>query len=307
METGLSVIIPTYDRDKLFYGCLRAVLDALKDIRAEIIVINDFKKGAPDISGFGASDRLVMYNNPKSGVASARNFGAQMAKGEWLLFLDDDMLINRKNIDAYLNYKIKSGKICVNLEWEYPPDVIQKISATAFGRFLTRYGFTSMRGWNNYPDWPENTSVPVDFITSPNLFVKRAHFLETGGYDENFPFAGFEDYAFSEKLKKLGFSFYIDTTSMMYHNEADRLEPADWYKRKERGGKTRRVAVERGLKELEIKHSLEKKTFYFFWPLIEPLLKLILFLTSAFRFLDRFSFLAYKMRLGIAIYKGYTR
>lgn len=301
----LSVIIPTKDRKAVFDKTFLLLQNSIKDLDVEIIVIND-SKTAEVIVPIGSKNTRVV-NNPSSGVASARNLGAKLALGEWLLFLDDDMLIFAENIQAYLEYRNLPDKIVVNLEWEYPPDVIEKISATAFGRFLIKYGFTTMRGWNGYPDWERNKRVQINFITSPNLFIRREDFLVSGGYDENFPFAGFEDYAFSEKLKKLGFVFYVDTTSMMYHNEADRLEPFEWYKRKERGGRTRRVAVEKGLQELEIQHSFSKKVLYFFWPFFEPLLKLILFLTTVFRFMDRFSFMVYKMRLGIAIYKGYTK
>jgi GT2 family glycosyltransferase len=224
-----------------------------------------------------------------------------------VLFLDDDMIIFKENINSYLKYIPASDKIAVNIEWIYPPAEIDRIKKNAFGRFLIKYGFTTMRGWNGNPDWAIKSVIPSDFITSPNLFINKKHFIETGGYNENFPFAGFEDYAFCEQLKNHQFKMYIDTTSMMYHNEVDRLQPKDWFKRKERGGETRRIAVNQGLGEIEIKHNLLKKIIYLLAPLTEPFIRFILWLTARFQLMDKLSFFCYKALLGISIYKGYTK
>ena len=303
---SISIIIPTKDRSEVFCTTLDAAYEATKNIAAEIIVVNDSKTGDVIIEK-KHSDRVTAFNNPKSGVASARNYGASLAKGKWLLFLDDDMLMNQNNIHSYLKYVSRKDKFCVNIEWIYPSELIKQIEQTAFGRFLIKYGFTTMRGWSNYPDWATNSTVEVKSIASPNLFLNKEYFFETNGYDENFPFAGFEDYAFSKRLEKHNFKMYVDTTSIMYHNEADRVEPEAWFKRKERGGETRRVAVIQGFGEIKIKHNVVKKLFYFCTPVIEPFVKLVLFFSSPFKITDIISFTCYKALLGIAIDKGYNK
>ena len=100
---------------------------------------------------------------------------------------------------------------------------------------------------------------------------------------------------------------FVDTTSLMYHNEKDRVNPKDWFKRKERGGTTMQMAVKLGYREFELKHNLIKRLFYSLTLITEPLLKMTLFFTSPFKALDFLSFKIYKLRIGISTYKGYVK
>lgn len=305
MNITISIIIPTKERNDIFEKSLMYVLNAVSKYSYEIIVVNDSKTSCPKIPENNGNIKII--DNPKSGVASARNYGAGIAKGDWLLFLDDDMLIFEENIKTYLNYTNRTERFCANIEWDYPPELIDKIKTTAFGRFLIRYGFTTMRGWNGNPAWENKSIIAFHSITSQNLFIRKNHFFETKGYDENFPFAGAEDYVFSKHLNESGFIMYIDTTTLMYHNEEDRVKMKYWLKRKERGGTTMKIAVKQGFLDFEIKHNLIKKLFYISAPLTEPLIKFFVFITSSSKYFDFISFKLYKILLGISTNKGYRK
>ncbi|MBA2406813.1 MAG: glycosyltransferase family 2 protein, partial [Chitinophagales bacterium] len=94
----LSVIIPTKDRLAVFNSTIVKVVEALQEIDAEVIVVNDSKTS--DVFIPESSADIQIHNNPKSGVASARNFGASFSSGDILLFLDDDILINRSAVEG---------------------------------------------------------------------------------------------------------------------------------------------------------------------------------------------------------------
>lgn len=302
----ISVIIPTKDRGEIFqYTLLKAYEALLEHRHFEIIVVNDSKTNEIQIPD-ELKDKAKIINNPKSGVASARNLGVSMSKGNWLLFLDDDMVMNRNNVNTYLNYCDRNDKFCVNIEWVYPPEITAVLSYGAFGRFLVKYGFTTMRGWNNYPDWNSNASISVNSVASPNLFMSKTSFLSTKGYDENFPYAGFEDYVFSERLKENGFKMYVDTRSCMFHNESDRLDQEAWFARKKRDGETRKIAVKLGFDSIQLKYGILKNSFYATQSIWLPVVKSVLFFTTPFKLFDLISFKCFKLRLGMAIYKGYT-
>lgn len=304
---SISIIIPTKDRAPILEKTIEALSASVKGLDYEVIVVNDSKTASVVLAPGQMTGHIRIIDNPKQGVASARNLGARMAEKEWLLFLDDDMIILEENFRSYLNYTDMAGKLCVNVEWVYTPDMLTEINKNAFGRFLIKYGFTTMRGWSNYPDWPENSSVPVSSMSSPNLFIRKADFISTGGYDEAFPFAGFEDYAFSKRLEHHGFNMYVDTTSLMYHNESDRLEPVQWYERKRRGSETRKIAVEQGFGEVGIEYGPVQKLIYSNQAILRPLVSGVVSVSSRFRFLDALSFSCYKVLLGMTIFKGYTK
>jgi glycosyltransferase involved in cell wall biosynthesis len=306
MKSGLSIVIPTKDRGAILSDTLESIYTATKDTLFEIIIVNDSKTNTPVIAN-QADHKVRLVNNPASGAASARNLGASMAQYNYLLFLDDDMQMNASNISIYNKYmEANQTKTVVNLDWDYPPEILKQLSKYAFGRYLMHFGFTSLKGWNGDINWFESAIIETKSITSQNLLIHKSLFDQVQGYNEIFPFAGYEDLDFSSRLMANGARILIDTRSQMLHNEADRLNPKDWFERKKRGGATRRVAVEQGIREVEIKYSSLKLIWYKLLVFFKPVIFLFISLISCFKFLDSLSFFCYNHLLGIAIFQGYT-
>jgi glycosyltransferase involved in cell wall biosynthesis len=90
---SLSVIIPAYNAEEFIEGTIQSALGVTSSAR-EVIVVDD---GSTDRTSeicalFGDKIRYRRVEN--GGVSRARNIGAGMATGEWLLFLDaDDLLL----------------------------------------------------------------------------------------------------------------------------------------------------------------------------------------------------------------------
>jgi GT2 family glycosyltransferase len=238
-------------------------------------------------------------------VASARNYAAKMAQGSVLLFLDDDMLISKENIETTLTLHEKYRNSFINLNWTYPPELIEKIKQFSFGRFLIHYGFTSLKGWNGNSNWNNNELFKVHGITSQYLSCKREDFYASGGYNEGFPFAGYEDSAFSETVNNKGFNIFIYPLSTLYHNETDRVDIKPWMARKTRGGVTVRTAFELGYKAQVHQYSWFKKIAYSSLIPMKPLLYGIYKALPNRKIFDFFSHRIIKLLLGIHIFDGY--
>jgi GT2 family glycosyltransferase len=300
----LSVIIPTKNRGEVFKETLAAVEAATAHLDAEIIVINDSKTSQPLIPALYR--HVTLFDNPKSGVASARNLGASLAKADLLLFLDDDILVSRASIDHILDLHRCYPNACFNVNWEYPPAAQQEMEQTQFGRFMKTHGMTSFKGWYNDPSWRDNMLFSSRSVASFHLSVMRDDFRKTKGYNEQFPNAGFEDYDFPLQLRKAGLSFYIDTRITIFHNEADRLRLSNWLDSQERRAGTRRVAVDLGYDELRIVYGLGKKIILSLIAFFSPLLLVMLtFIPNRKRFDPAYFMLLGAIQAG-RIYKGYT-
>ncbi len=92
----VSVIVPVYNVEKYLSKCLDSILNqTLKDI--EIICIND---GSSDMSPeilktYAQKDaRIIVLNQVNKGLGAARNAGIQIAKGEYIGFVDSDDFID---------------------------------------------------------------------------------------------------------------------------------------------------------------------------------------------------------------------
>lgn len=92
MNVQFSVIIPVYKAEKTLRRCLDSLLAQDCD-HAELILIND---GSPDESGRICEEyqerysAVQYYSKRNGGVSSARNIGLDMARGEYILFVDSD-------------------------------------------------------------------------------------------------------------------------------------------------------------------------------------------------------------------------
>lgn len=91
----ISVIIPLYNTEKFISQTVRCIMNqSLHDL--EIIIIND---GSTDnslevITNLAKQDsriRIISQNN--KGVSASRNIGLNLAKGEYIYFMDSDDLI----------------------------------------------------------------------------------------------------------------------------------------------------------------------------------------------------------------------
>ena len=301
----ISIIIPSKDRAAILSESLDKAYKAIANIPGEIIVVNDSKTGdiflRPEWT-----DKVKVFNNHKSGVASARNLGAHNASAELLFFMDDDMWLSAENVNTIISlhqhYTVKS---CINLNWIYPEALLKQMKTTQFGRYLSYFGFDSLKGWRRGLSWNNEKIFPVEGITSQNLSIKVTDFIVVEGYNENFPHAGFEDHDLSKKLAKAGIQPYIYPLSQMYHNEADRMEVEAWLARKKRGGETRRIAVEMGYTELKLNYGLGKSIAYRVLALLQPTFYTFLSLIPNIKSLDPVYFKLLNTMLGTASFLGY--
>jgi GT2 family glycosyltransferase len=189
-----SVVIPTYERPDDLRICLNSLSKEIQQGSQsyEIIVTDDSKS---DISR-----RMVEKEFPhvswgkgkQNGPAGNRNAGVIRAKGEWIVFLDDDCIADKGFINAYHNAIINSSDI-VLFEGMIYPDRPRKTWAECC---------------------PENSNGGM-FWTS-NLCVRKDTFHEIGGFDERFRVA-YEDIDFTYRITSKGFETKFVKTAAVCH------------------------------------------------------------------------------------------
>lgn len=251
----LSVIIPTYNRNEILRQTLSRLVVELKNIEYEILVINDSERALNlDFPG------VKVLRNPNKGAAAARNFGASLANGEILLFLDDDIVVTQLAIERLLNYTLSSTRQLWFPNWRYPDELLAEMDRSSFGRFLHQIRYHELKGWLPASDWKSDTEpFELNGVASYCLMIRKSDFEELGGYDQSFLFAGAEDYDISRRLISAGFSFRIDPSIWVFHNESDRLQLKNWMHRRRTGAYTHRHAVEKGYQAMKIDYPIAKK------------------------------------------------
>lgn len=104
----ISVIVPVYNVEKYLRRCVDSILaQTFSDF--ELLLVDD---GSPDNSGaicdhyVKHDSRIRVIHKSNAGVSSARNIGLDLARGEWIIFVDSDDMIEK----AYLQSAINSSK-----------------------------------------------------------------------------------------------------------------------------------------------------------------------------------------------------
>ncbi len=192
-----SIVIPTYQRPEGLRNCLTAIA-AMPNLKGEIevIVVDD---GSTSDTGdvmepFKADLNLALIRQENQGPASARNAGARLSRGKYLLFIDDDCVPGLKWLEyiqsnLHEEQRLAVGGRCRN-------DLVESIYSAAQQMLLDYLH-------NYYNRDPDH----VRFCLTNNLAIPREPFLDLGGFDTTFRYAGGEDRDFCARWIESGGRF----------------------------------------------------------------------------------------------------
>jgi GT2 family glycosyltransferase len=168
-------------------------------------------------------------------VATARNYGARVATGDLLIFLDDDMLVEPDHISAHLRAREKHGDCLVNGHWVFSESTESALRESPFGRYRIRLDDDIRARFERVK--LGDGRYEVTKVTAANLGVSSATFKSLGGFDESFPYAGYEDQELSFRAQIAGHRFVYDPAIRLQHND-ERVTLEQFARRYQRGAVT---------------------------------------------------------------------
>lgn len=202
----ISVIIPTLSRPRPLAQLLEALRSQIFGHSFEIIIVDDRPVTNLDYLSFRTEhcECRVLCGDGK-GPARARNLGAEQAKGTYLLFLDDDSMVDR----LYLT------RVFQELDAR-PAHAISGIQ-TAIDR-RNCFSLTSeclLRVFSK----GESIAPPMSkFAPSNGLALRRCDFQQCGGFDPSFPLAAGEDREFCARWIAAGFHIIVLKEAALEHH-----------------------------------------------------------------------------------------
>lgn len=197
----LSVVIPTRDKRPLLERTLAALHAQDLEGRAwEVVVVND---GSTDDTAAALARLALEANPPVRGVtlprnvgrAAARNLGWQHAAGQWVLFLDDDIVAPPGLLAAHLSVLAEDPR-----RGTIGPAVTDEAIADA-----AHFHYLDTRGVAKIA----YGAAPARYFVTQNAAVPRAALAAVGGFDEGFSAYGFEDMDLGFRLEDWGIRFRV--------------------------------------------------------------------------------------------------
>jgi glycosyltransferase involved in cell wall biosynthesis len=201
----VSAVIPVYNGASFLNESIPSLLRQTFALK-EIIIVDDCStdksvKIAKEIACQSKGVVKVYCRSHKSGAATARNLGCELAKGEWVLFMDADDYAE----PSLLQWELDAVESYTN-QWGEPPI----LAYSAYQSFNT-FGDTLpgiYRGQSVRPGEILGYELVRNRISTSGLLVKRESFYQAGGFDTALKYS--EDYDLWLRLAGLGDFAYVD-------------------------------------------------------------------------------------------------
>lgn len=190
-----SVIVPTCDRPALLRACLERLAPGRQTLPSdayEVIVTDDGVRPVEQVIE-SAFPWARWTRGPRRGPAANRNHGASFARGEWLVFTDDDCLPEAGWLDAFATAIATDAVVAA---WE--------------GRT-----YCAEREWGPLRFAPVNERGGL--LWSCNLALARGAFTRLGGFDATFPHAHLEDVDLRWRIKRAGLAHRFCPAAAIEH------------------------------------------------------------------------------------------
>ncbi len=211
-----SIVIPVYDQFAHTLACLRALSAHPPEAAFEVILVDDGSSddtatALPQIAG-------VRYHRraQNGGFIAACNDGASLARGEYLVFLNNDTIPQPGWLDALLaTFAEYPDAGLVGAQLLYPDGRLQEAGGVVFA---------DGSGWNygkfESPEDPRFRYLrDCDYVSGAALAIPRTLFAQLGGFDARYAPAYYEDTDLAFAARAAGRRVIYQPASRVIHAE----------------------------------------------------------------------------------------
>src|SRR6056297_3978819 len=224
----LSVIIVSYNVRFFLDQAIASVLESDCNFEYEIIVVDNgstddsvewVKNNYPTVRIFNLNENL--------GFAKANNFAAKRAKGDCILLLNPDTIVQSDSLQSCYNFlsaREQVGAVGLRMydgQGKYLPESKRGFPSpwTSFCKITgLNELFPNSKLFNYYYLGHKSSDVDqkVDVLTGAFMMLRRDRYIELGGLDEDFFMYG-EDIDLCFRLRENGFQNYYLASSSIIH------------------------------------------------------------------------------------------
>lgn len=212
----VSIVIPIHNKWTITRHCLIALLVAANKASFEVIIVDD---GSTDESAeipSMVSNVTYLRNDTPLGFVLACNRGAALARGEYIVFLNNDTEPTPEWLDellyvfrAYADVGLAGSRLL------YPDGRLQEAGGIVWGN-----GDPWNYGRNGNPHDPRYCYTrQVDYLSGASIMLPRQIWNDIGGFSEEFVPAYFEDTDLAFKVRAAGKRVVYAPQSTVYHFE----------------------------------------------------------------------------------------
>jgi len=225
----LSIIVVSFNTREILRDCLSSIGKAGIQCSYEIIVVdNDSRDGSVEMLKRDFSGVALIENRQNALFAKANNQGAAVARGEYLLLLNSDTLVEKDNLDVLVKFLDDSprkvacvGPIVLNDDRTEQssgyalPSIAERVSMVLhLNRLLPKFLFRRLLP-EGIPGVYDGTHK-AGWISGCCMLIRRSVYMELGGLNEALEFYG-EEPEFCWRLRKAGYETWLVHDASIIH------------------------------------------------------------------------------------------
>jgi GT2 family glycosyltransferase len=221
----VSIVIPNKDAADVLARCIDSIFARTTHRAFEIVIVEN---NSTDPATFDYYDKLtaehpevrVVTYEGEFNYSAINNLGVRYTKGDYLLFLNNDVeVIEPRWLELLMGPFMRGGVGIVGAKLFYPSKLIQHagvIIPQAGPTHVSRLIPSSEGGYLNIPFAMSSQYLAV---TGACAMTKREYFDAVSGFDETLPVA-YNDVDFCLRIRELGLACVLEVRAQLYHYES---------------------------------------------------------------------------------------
>ncbi len=213
---AVSIIIPVYNQWPYTAACLRSIAQASNTAGFEVIVVDDHSQDQTPQQLAGIAGLEFICNPRNIGFVGSCNRGAEAARGEYIVLLNNDTQVPDGWLDALLEtFERFPGTGLAGARLVYADGRLQEAGGIVFG---------DGSGWNygrgDRAERPEYAfSREVDYCSGACIMLPASLFRQLGGLDQHYAPAYYEDTDLAFRVRQAGFKVRLQAAATVIHHE----------------------------------------------------------------------------------------
>lgn len=210
-DPQLSICVCTYNASRRAGRFIPPLLATVRDLEltTEVVVVDDGSDDATaDLVRRLAPTVVVLEHGDNRGAPAARNTAFRVAEAEWLLFLDDDVVVNPGAITSLWNARDPD---------ECLVPAVRDTQGSLYNCYVVESRFLE-------PKFRQQSEIRrhVAYPDGSCFLIHRELFDRAGGFDERFAPQSYEDAEFGHRLWRIGASIrMLDGAEVVHHPHGD--------------------------------------------------------------------------------------
>lgn len=222
----VSIIIPMKDKYEMTENCIRSILEKTTYKEYEILILDNRSQESETISWLGEVEKLdhrirVEKADVEFNWSKINNYGAQIAKGDIFVFLNNDTLVISPDwLDRLCENVIRKDIGTVGALLKYEDNTIQHAGVVVGIGGWADHVFKGMEVENSgMPFVSPMASRNVTAVTGACVAIEKKKFELLGKFDETFIICG-SDVELGIRANKMGLFNRYDANVALYHLES---------------------------------------------------------------------------------------